>query len=182
MAIWRPIPGFPELEASSVGQIRTIDRVIIRQRADGPKQYSMKGKILKPILSGGYWTVTVKTDKYVGRTQRPESISRLVCLAFHGKPPKDKPFACHRDDDRSNNRKSNLYWGDYTDNMIDAQNNGRNHGIARRLSKDDEDKMISIYNKGKYSQAKIASKFGISQARLSQIIKERSTGKKAHYA
>lgn len=44
-------------------------------------------------------------------------ISRLVCEAFHGKPPEDKPVCMHLDENAANNRAENLAWGTQKENL-----------------------------------------------------------------
>jgi hypothetical protein len=44
----------------------------------------------------------------------------LVCEAFHGPKPEDRPFVCHRNDNGHDNRACNLYWGTQDDNDWDA--------------------------------------------------------------
>ena len=59
-----------------------------------------------------------ETNRYVlmygGRTYR---VARLVCEAFHGPPPDDKPLCLHGDEDSRNNRADNLRWGTPSENM-----------------------------------------------------------------
>lgn len=51
-------------------------------------------------------------------------VHRLVLEAFVGPPPKDKPLALHRDDNKRNNALDNLYWGSSSDNAFDRVTNG----------------------------------------------------------
>lgn len=44
-------------------------------------------------------------------------VARLVCEAFHGPAPEDKPYCLHRDEDSRNNRSKNLYWGTQQENL-----------------------------------------------------------------
>jgi len=131
----------------------------------------MKGKELKQILSGGYWTVTVKTERYEDRTQRPEAVHRLVCLAFKGVPPKSKPIARHMDDDRDNNSSSNIKWGSYSDNRNDAVRNDRKCGAQSKLSPKQLASIRKLFASGK-TQKELATKFNISQSRVSQLVNE----------
>lgn len=69
---------------------------------------------------GRYWRVWV-----IENGQRKKvKLHRLVCLAFHGLPPEGKPWALHKDDDKSNNHESNLRWGNQIDNVRDSFDNG----------------------------------------------------------
>jgi HNH endonuclease len=45
------------------------------------------------------------------------SVSRLVCEAFNGPPPPDKPLCLHIDEDVTNNTPSNLVWGTQKENL-----------------------------------------------------------------
>lgn len=58
-------------------------------------------------------------------------IHRLVCEAFHGPAPEDRPLVLHWDDDPSNNQASNLRWGSKSDNMVDRVRNGNNPSSRR---------------------------------------------------
>lgn len=49
------------------------------------------------------------------RTSR--DVHRLVCLAFHGKPKKDKLTVAHLDGNSKNNLPSNLQWCNYRKNL-----------------------------------------------------------------
>jgi HNH endonuclease len=59
-------------------------------------------------------TVYLKVD--LGRTVRAKFVHRLVLMAFVGKPPEGRGFACHLDDDPANNKLSNMKWADQSTN------------------------------------------------------------------
>ena len=44
-------------------------------------------------------------------------IHRLICEAFHGPAPKDKPIVIHLDENALNNRPENLKWGTQKENL-----------------------------------------------------------------
>jgi hypothetical protein len=44
-------------------------------------------------------------------------VARLVCEAFHGPPPPDKPNCLHRNEDALDNRPRNLKWGTQKENL-----------------------------------------------------------------
>jgi hypothetical protein len=44
-------------------------------------------------------------------------VHRLVCEAFHGPQPQDKPVVIHIDEDATNNRQENLRWGTQKENL-----------------------------------------------------------------
>jgi hypothetical protein len=79
----------------------------------------------------GYATV------FVSRLRRPIGCHVLVCLAWHGLPPEGKPWALHRDDDKTNFTPENVYWGNQFDNAQDCIKNGNmprgeSHGSRTR--------------------------------------------------
>jgi len=51
---------------------------------------------------------------YKGKSYK---VHRLVCEAFHGPSPKDKPVCMHLDENSANNRPSNLAWGTQKENL-----------------------------------------------------------------
>lgn len=51
---------------------------------------------------------------YKGRNYK---VHRLLCAAFHGDAPLDKPFVLHIDEDSLNNRPENLMWGSQKENL-----------------------------------------------------------------
>ena len=52
--------------------------------------------------SDGYRSVQYKGKHYL--------VHRIVCRAFDGLPPRDKPFVDHIDRCKTNNKPSNLHW------------------------------------------------------------------------
>ena len=112
---WRPIPGFPRYEASSLGNIRRAADLNGRP----------VGHILRPhVGDSGHLKVSVYNGK-----QKRAGVHQLVCLAFHGPAPAGKPFALHGDGNESNNRPDNLRWGTRAENADDAR---RHRAVVRR--------------------------------------------------
>jgi hypothetical protein len=127
LELWKPCPGFSFYEVSSLGRIQSLDKTISHKNRFGfctyvKSTYVKKGKLLK-IMPEPYPHVTLHADD--GKSQTIANIHRLVCEAFHGTPPPDRPHTLHRDDNRQNNRSSNLYWGTHGDNGKDKVRNGR---------------------------------------------------------
>ena len=113
---WRPIAGHDGYEVSSLGRVRSIDRVIIRMTKRGPVQARLKGRVRKPSSAGnGYCIVTL------GRA-RPY-IHSLVLEAFVGpRPPGHQ--AAHNDGNRLNNAVWNLRWATRAENEADKAKHG----------------------------------------------------------
>lgn len=110
---WRPVPGHPLLEASNLGRVRSLP-------------YS------QPMPKGGFKRVHVTATFGVRTSSRKGAahcymkltfkrqnfkVHRLVCLAFHGEPPPDKPLVLHGDEDGCNNEQDNLAWGSQKENL-----------------------------------------------------------------
>lgn len=109
---WRWVVGFPDYEVSSLGRVRRVTA------ACG----THAGRVLKAKTTPqGYLEVRLQRD---GRAH-DRRVHRLVCEAFRGAPPPDKPFACHRNDTPDDNLLENLRWGSRKDNADDALENNR---------------------------------------------------------
>ena len=44
-------------------------------------------------------------------------VARLVCEAFHGAAPEDRPVCMHKDENAANNRADNVEWGTQKENL-----------------------------------------------------------------
>jgi len=112
--IWEPVPSKPGIMASSWG------RILLPVR-----EYSMpNGGVSKtnPKPTYGCKTKASKTARHehMGVSNRyfgNMKVHRLVCEAFHGKPPFKKAVVIHLDEDATNNRPENLKWGTQKENL-----------------------------------------------------------------
>jgi len=118
---WRAIPGYEgSYEVSDHGRVRGLPRVC---------QYGRRraGKILAShIAKSNHRYVRLCRD---GKHQR-FGIHVLVLTVFVGPRPAGL-FACHWDDDPTNNRLSNLRWATRSENVLDSVRNGT-HTMTRR--------------------------------------------------
>jgi hypothetical protein len=122
-------------EVSTVGRVRSLDRVVISQRrvrtAAGrarsmPREFrqAWKGQLLSANRHiQGYPVVTLGGRGSV-------RVHRLMLETFVGPCP-DGMEACHHDDDRRNNRLANLRWDTRRANQQDKLRNGRNPNAAQ---------------------------------------------------
>lgn len=103
---WLPVPRYEGLyEVSSEGRVRGLTR----------------GKVLKSATDrDGYQKVSLSRDGKV----RNAVIHRIVCEAFHGPAPLDKPLALHGIGGVGDNRPANLRWGTYQENALDRGRDG----------------------------------------------------------
>lgn len=99
---WRPVRGYKGYyEVSSLGRVRSLPR----KTRFGARTLVTKERILRPVASHGYlYVVLSKKNKH-----RQTAVHRLVADAFI--PNYDNlPSVNHKDEDKSNNRVSNLEW------------------------------------------------------------------------
>jgi hypothetical protein len=127
---------------------------------------------LEPIKprrhSGGYLSVALRCDgKYVYYL-----IHRLVLEVFVGPCPEGCE-GCHRDGDKKNNRRSNLYWGTRQQNMDDAVRHGTTtHGTRNsqaKLTEDEVKAIVVLLDEGELTFKEIAETFNVSSPAISLI-------------
>lgn len=146
--VWMPIPGYPYYQASSLGRIRSLTRWVPNRG-----QYVVKrGKVLKPRHNT---TDRLQVTIYKDFEQGFRSVHSLVCEAFHGPRPNDRPLALHRDGNHLNNRPDNLYWGTPKENAQDALRHGVNFQAnqthcTRGHEKTDENMYVRPDGKGRF--------------------------------
>ena len=104
--IWRPIKGYEGLyEASNLGNVRSVDRVIVY--SNGRKHF-LKGKILKPVKNQeGYLFLWLFKDS----KRKTFKVHRIIMNTFVPNPS-NLPQINHKDEDKTNNCVDNLEWCD----------------------------------------------------------------------
>lgn len=104
--IWKTVPEFPNYEVSNFGNVRSKDRVSIRN--GNPAR--IKGQLLKQTRLKDYNRVTL----YSGSRDRHQqySVHRLVAMLFI---PNQNNLPCinHKDENKRNNHADNLEWCTY---------------------------------------------------------------------
>jgi len=100
--IWKSHPEYTEIEVSTLGKVRTLDRVV----SNGKGTYSIKGRVLKQSENhDGYSQACIKVDgKWTTKT-----VHRLVAKTFITNP-NGFPMVNHKDGNRANNHIDNLEW------------------------------------------------------------------------
>jgi hypothetical protein len=153
MIIWVPIPDWEYYEASSCGNIRSIDRVVVY--SDGRKRF-YPSKILSPWEEKGYFLVELckgKQDRFFS------PVHMLICTTFHGKCP-DGLICRHLDDNRKNNHYENLMWGTTQQNVADSIRNGRvfnNHTFDELIANKEKLRLGAIRRWNDPEQRKLQS-------------------------
>ena len=133
------------------------------------------GEICKLADNGnGYLAVYCHVDKKTVLRY----IHRLVAQVFHDNPD-DLPQVGHKDDDKSNNHPSNLYWCSGSKNIRDAHRTGRmkkrsEHGPVKRYPEEIvEEAYCRVMFKGD-EITPTANEYGMPRTTLSSIINKRS--------
>lgn len=125
---WLPVLGYEGFyEISDHGRVRSAERTV----PHGERTKQMRGRILKPWLSGGGSTqrYQIGLSDETGRRQR-YYVHILVLEAFIG--PRLPGFeACHLDDDGENNWLDNLRWDTRSANEQDKVRNGNHHNAKK---------------------------------------------------
>lgn len=131
--LWKSISGYEGIyEVSSLGRIRSLDRIVVDYRGIKKK---VAGKVLKPGLTNkGYCIVSLNAvDK-----RHTLTVHRLVANEFI--PNLDnKPQVNHKNGIKEDNRVCNLEWLTNEENMQHAINNGlTNKGGRKKDSKNNK--------------------------------------------
>ena len=146
--IWKPVKNYEERYAvSNMGRVKSLDRITVGK---DDKKYRFKECILKGIQTkGGYLQVNL----YDSKSRRNRLlIHRLVAEAFISNP-ENKPQVNHKDEDKTNNRVTNLEWmtskenNNYGTHIERVAKANRNHvalsKVVAQYSKDG--KLIEVY-------------------------------------
>ena len=165
---WKPIPGWPRYEASSLGRIRHALTQRVRALHWNTK---FRG-----------WQISL--EQYVGRgvfSRRTFFAHQLVALAFHGPCPANHEVD-HKDSNTSNNQSDNLEYVTHKGNMERAAQRGRmargersSHG---KLSEADVREIRRIYRKGVrgFGARVLGQRFGVAAQSISAIVAGRHWG------
>ena len=107
--IWKALPGVPGVEVSTLGNVRTLDKLISSEKMTR----FTKGHVLKQCNDkDGYLSVRIPID---GK-RATKRVHRLVAQTFI-KNTDNLPEVNHKSCDRSDNRVINLEWCSRSYNM-----------------------------------------------------------------
>ena len=147
---WKSIPGYEGLyEVSDLGRVRSLDRIDTAGRR-------CKGRVLKPRPNEwNRYSVYLCKDGY----NRIRKVHQLVLEAFVGPRPEGYE-ACHKNDESTDNRLDNLYWGTREQNIADQKRNGKfvsyngNATHCRRGHPFDDTNTLRVWHatRGKYQR------------------------------
>lgn len=153
MEQWKDIQDYEGLyQASSFGNIRSLDRVIINKNG---KSQKYPGKLLKPFWKNegcswyGHTTLSKDHVRFSILTHR------LIAQTFIPNL-ENKPHINHIDNNGENNSIENLEWCTHSENMIHAQKQGRLYNSQSKGgiegSKVNKQKLINKFNLIKNTQ------------------------------
>lgn len=173
---WLSIDGFSKYEASTLGNIRSVDRVVY-QKVNGGKVVGIhrKGKVLKQkTYTGGYKSVYIINgmDVFVDI-----AVHRLVAIAFIPNP-ENKKCVHHINHIRSDNSLGNLQWVTHSENNKEAYVHGSQ---SRRGEKNTQSKLIDADVRdikmnlefGLLDIDELADKYNVSRQTICDIREER---------
>lgn len=168
--MWKPIPGYEAAyEASTEGQIRSLERIVTYTRRDGRcVERKYPSKVLKPGLnSRGYEIVTLcDLDNHNTR-----AVHRLILETFVG--PKQPGQECrHLDRNIRNNTLTNLCWGTAAENMADKIAHGtwvRGSRVGNSRLTEQQVREIRARLAQKEPHASIALDYGVKAVTISAI-------------
>ena len=129
MEEWRDIPGYEGYyQASSLGRVRSLDRVIEQTGPNGVYSRVFPGRLLSPSRRpDSYYALQLSRDGVITRWL----LHQAVCAAFHGARPEGMTHTRHLDGDRSNNTPANLRWGTPLENAVDSVVHGTHWQTAK---------------------------------------------------
>lgn len=168
LEIWKQVPGYGgHYEASSLGNIRSKDRIVRKFSAVAGKvvDQKYKGRMLNPCSTKeGYRVVRIGVDGKKYGIQ----VGRMVLMAFKGLPPEGTE-CCHNNGNPADNRIENLRWDTHLENNRDRARHGTYAlGEEHHSAKLDSKTVKAVYeSEGPVSV--IAEQFGLKENQVSRI-------------
>lgn len=150
---WRPIPDFPNYEASTLGRVRS------------------QQKLLKfSETFNGYFRVTLSLK---GKS-RLYAVSRLVARAFNG-PCLEGLVCAHLNGNKKDNRPSNLFYCTHKENNFHKRAHGTHllgeKVASAKLTTADVHEIRRLTTIGYYGNTyEIAEKFGVSMSAIVRVV------------
>lgn len=112
--IWKPVPSRHGIMVSSLGRVLLPERKACMPNG-GSRTYHTKpcfGTVTRASKNARHCYYGIFA-RFYGNMK----VHRLVCEAFHGPQPIDKPIVIHKDENALNNCSDNLRWGTQKENL-----------------------------------------------------------------
>lgn len=111
MEIWKDIKGYEgRYQVSNLGNVKSLKRIITNSLG---RKHTINERILSPGKDkDGYLQVNL----HLNRKTKMVKIHRIVALTFIDNP-NNMPIINHKDENKQNNKASNLEWCDYKYNV-----------------------------------------------------------------
>lgn len=171
--IWKAIPGYPGYEASSLGGIRSVDRVIVGGNRWGTvSNKRISGGIRATRIHNGYEMV----DIHLENTKKTRLVHRLVWMAFNGAIPQGMEIN-HLNAKKADNKIENLEACSPLENTMHAIRLGlKKRGPSGRLlvTKEERETIKFFYVRqkgpGAFVVRSLAKIFNLAPITVSQIV------------
>lgn len=164
---WRTVPNFEGYQVSSLGRIRSLDRIV--KCKNGDRMYH--GKPMTTNMLGPYEFIHFRHKLRI-------SVHGLVALVFIGPRP-EKMEVNHINGNKRDNRAVNLEYTTASGNAIHAfkmglrvPTNGERNGQARLTTQD----VIEIRKSREVNRKVLADKYGVSKRQIRAILSGRRWG------
>lgn len=116
---WRPIPGFPDYEVSSLGNVRSW---IGPGGTSGRLRLTVPRVRAQTLTADGYFRLNIE--------RKARLVSHLVALAFLGERPPGEQVR-HLNGNPQDNRAANLAYGTRSENTLDSVGHGTHNQAGK---------------------------------------------------
>lgn len=166
---WLPVPDWEMYDVSDQGRVRSWMGI-----GGAAGQRSSRARLLKPADNGGGYLTVVLGGKGGPR----KSVHCLVAAAFFGPVPEGQEV-CHKNGKNGENHVGNLRYGTRSSNQQDkvahgTDNRGQKHYAAKLTDAQVFD--IRALASAGHTHADLASRFGVSQPHVTNIVKFKRRG------
>lgn len=171
---WIDVPGWEEFyQVSSLGRVRSMDRVVTQKSRWGIQNRTMRGKLLKlNSCTNQYLFVTLSRP---GKKPKAHLVHRLVAFAFHGHPPLGYEV-CHTNGIKTDNRSVNLRWDSRSLNHKDKLRHGTDsRGENNSMCKLNVQKILEI-RASTLTLKELSKRYEVTEGTLSGIRNFKSWG------
>lgn len=172
--VWFPVPNHEGYEISSHFRVRSFWSAFASPRQMTGDPHPMKVK----LKDNGYLCFRVggpprERGLKLIRVSRYVYIHHVVAELTYG-PREEGLWVLHKDDVKTNNVPSNLYYGTPSQNQSDSQHNGRavlgGDRPQAKLTEDDIPEIRRLASAG-VSGRKIGRRYGVHQTLISMIVR-----------